>query len=54
MVLYTHAINNQQEIAASSSSFFFLLIPSLFNKILGYGLLLLMGGNIQANQQKSI
>ena len=30
LVLYTHAINNQEELAASQYNFFFYLIPSLF------------------------
>src|SRR5690606_1258975 len=30
LVLYTHAINNQEEIAASQYNFFFYVIPGLF------------------------
>jgi hypothetical protein len=53
MVLYTHAINNQQEIAASKFNFFFYLIPSL-SIIWVIGLFIIMGGKFKQIQQKSI
>jgi hypothetical protein len=53
MVLYTHAINNQQEIAASKFNFFFYLIPAL-SIIWVIGLFIIMGGKFKQIQQKSI
>ncbi|MFT4855304.1 MAG: hypothetical protein ACI9UV_000701 [Algoriphagus sp.] len=53
MVLYTHAINNQQEIAASKFNFFFYLIPAL-SIIWVIGLFIILGRKFKQIQQKSI
>jgi hypothetical protein len=53
MVLYTHAINNQQEIAASKFNFFFYLIP-LLSIIWVIGLFIILGRKFKQIQQKSI